>query len=67
LAELNRLVAKAYGDRTPRNLVYRAIYKYTPRWTFRAAQAANHTIRSIANSIERVRTTRGARSREALS
>jgi hypothetical protein len=67
LTELNRLVAKAYVDRTPRNLLYRAIYKYTPRWTFRAAQAGNHAARSITKTIEGVRGRRRGRSREALS
>ena len=49
--EVDRLAAKAYSDRTPRNLLYRLIYKHTPRVAFRAAQTANRAARAVATSI----------------
>jgi len=52
---VDRLAAKAYGDRTPRNLLYRLIYKHTPRVAFQAAQAANRAARSTTTSIRRRR------------
>jgi len=48
---VDRLAAKAYVDRTPRNLAYRLTYKHTPRAAFRAAQAAYHASRPITASI----------------
>jgi abequosyltransferase len=48
---VDRLAAKAYVDRTPRNLAYRLIYEHTPRAAFRAAQAAYHASRPITASI----------------
>jgi abequosyltransferase len=48
---VDRLAAKAYGDRTPRNLVYRLTYKHTPRAAFRAVQATYRAARSITTSI----------------
>ncbi|MGC2374223.1 MAG: glycosyltransferase family 2 protein [Solirubrobacteraceae bacterium] len=52
---VDRLAAKAYVDRTPRNLVYRLIYKHTPRALFRAAQATYRPVRSINISIRTLR------------
>lgn len=52
---VDRLAAKAYVDRTPRNLVYRLIYKHTPRALFRAAQATYRPVRSITISIRTLR------------
>jgi abequosyltransferase len=52
---VDRLAAKAYGDRTPRNLLYRLIYGHTPRAAFRAAQATYRTARSITASIKTLR------------
>jgi abequosyltransferase len=54
---VDRLAAKAYGDRTPRNLLYRLIYRHTPQAAFRAARAAYRTARSMTTSI-RVRRRR---------
>jgi abequosyltransferase len=48
---VDRLAAKVYGDRTPRNLLYRLTYRYTRGPAFRAAQATNRVARSIAASI----------------
>ncbi len=56
---VDRLAAKVYGDRTPLNVVYRLIYKYTPRAAFRAAQATYQPVRSITISI-RTRRLRSA-------
>jgi abequosyltransferase len=53
--EVNRLAAKAYGDQTPRNFLYRLIYKHTPRVAFRAVQVANRAARSITTSIRVLR------------
>jgi abequosyltransferase len=52
---VDRLAAKVYGDRTPRNLVYRLIYEHTPRAAFRAAQATYRPVRSITASIRTLR------------
>jgi abequosyltransferase len=52
---VDRLAAKAYGDRTPRNLVYRLIYEHTPRAAFRAVQTTYRTGRSITASIKTLR------------
>jgi abequosyltransferase len=48
---VDRLAAKAYEDRTPRNVVYRLIYKHTPRAAFRAGQATYRGARSIPTAI----------------
>ncbi len=53
LPAVHRLAAKVYGDRTPRNLLYRLTYRYTPEPAFRAAQATNRVARSFAASIRR--------------
>jgi abequosyltransferase len=52
---VDRLAAKAYGDRTPRNFLYRLTYQYTPRAAFRAAQATNRVARSVIASIRTLR------------
>ncbi len=52
---VDRLAAKAYADRTPRNLVYRLTYKHTPRVALQAARAANRAATSIATSIRALR------------
>ena len=43
------------ADRTPRNLIYRLIYRYAPRAGFRAAQATYRAFRSIRTSIKTLR------------
>jgi abequosyltransferase len=55
LPVVDRLAATAYGDRTPRNLLYRVIYKHTPRVAFRAAQASYRAGRSITGWIRTLR------------
>ncbi len=52
---VDRLAATAYADRTPRNLIYRLIYKHTPRAAFRAAQATYRAGRSTTASIRTLR------------
>jgi abequosyltransferase len=48
---VDRLAAKAYGDRTPRNLLYRLAYRHTPQAAFRAARAIYRSARSMTTSI----------------
>ena len=55
VSSVDRLAAKAYVDRTPRNLIYHSIYKYTPRALLRAAQATYRPVRSISISIRALR------------
>lgn len=52
---LNRLAAKVYGDRTPRNLACRLTYERTPRAAFLAARATYRAGRSIAAGMPRRR------------
>ncbi|MGH2880981.1 MAG: glycosyltransferase family 2 protein [Solirubrobacteraceae bacterium] len=52
---VDRLARKAYGDRTPRNLLYHLTYRHTPRPAFRAAQAVNRAVRSIIAPIRTLR------------
>jgi hypothetical protein len=51
VAEVDRLAAKVYGDRSPRNLIYRLLYRHTPRAAFRAAQVAYRVGSPLAVSI----------------
>jgi abequosyltransferase len=55
---VDRLAAKVYGDRTPRNLVYRLSYEHTPRMAFQAARATYHAGRLITASTLRRRVPR---------
>jgi abequosyltransferase len=62
VAEVDRLAAKVYSDLTLRNLVYRLLYKYTPRAAFRAAQTTYRVGRPLAVSVRtrRLREPRAA-------
>jgi abequosyltransferase len=60
VAEVDRLAAKVYGDRTLRNRVYRLLYEHTPRAAFRAVQGGYRVGRPIIVSI-RTRRPRAPR------
>jgi abequosyltransferase len=53
--EVDRLAAKAYGDRTPRNRIYRLIYDHTPRAAFMPTRSVYRSVRSISASIRTLR------------
>lgn len=55
LAAVDRLAAKAYGDRTLRNCIYRQLYKHTPQAVFRAARATYRAGRSTTVLLTRRR------------
>jgi abequosyltransferase len=52
---VDRLAEKAYRDRTPRNLVYRLIYRHTPHAAFKLALAGFRAGRSLIASLRRLR------------
>jgi abequosyltransferase len=55
LPAIDRLAAKAYGDRTPTNLIYRLLYEHTPRAAFMATRSVYRSVRSIIGSITTLR------------
>jgi abequosyltransferase len=59
-ATVDRLAATTYRDPSVRNLVYRRIYKWTPRFAFAAAQAFN---RRVVLRLRRIYRTLGTRQR----
>jgi hypothetical protein len=43
-ATVDRLATAVYADSSVRNLTYRAIYRWTPRFAFAAAQTFNRRV-----------------------
>jgi abequosyltransferase len=53
LPEVNRLAEEVYWNRAPLNLVYRLLYRYTPRVAFQVAQLSYRPLRAITIWIRR--------------
>ena len=47
VAELDRLAAKTYCDNTPRNRMYRFLYKYTPVWCYNTARTVYKSLKKL--------------------
>ncbi len=52
---VDRLAAKAYGDRTPIDRLYRLIYDHTPRVAFMTTRSVYRSLRSVTVSIRTLR------------